>query len=359
MNRLCNKIALLVLALTLMGAQAYAQFTSTFAKNASPSQQNGLYYSLPQTMLKLDFIVHETKCEKGPLAEYADMYFSNEEPVRYATTSYELMGLNLSSVAVPDPQATFFVAFNLGRGGGNVQLEVLPNGIIRSIGNKQTNEMQETKVVPTFTPVVETKASNISGFLPILTAGKSNAQLAREAAEKIEEIRKARLFLVSGDNGPAFVPATFDAMCTKLDEMEQQYLSLFLGNKTTREVVKTVYVIPNKDVLTQTVAKFSDTEGLTEGSYGAGMPIMVQTLPLHTTETIHAPSQSAVESMSYENKVLYRIPEMANVKVTYKNRTLIEERQTVNQFGVILMAPIQNTRLEFDTNTGQIINMTM
>ncbi len=80
---------------------------------------------------------------------------------------------------------------------------------------------------------------------------------------------------------------------------------------------------------------------------------------MNTTESINAPSQSAVESMSYENKVFYRLPETANVKVMCGNKTLFEDRMVVNQLGALLTAPLTNTKLVFDTETGQIVNMRM
>ena len=107
----------------------------------------------------------------------------------------------------------------------------------------------------------------------------------------------------------------------------------------------------------QTVAKFSETDGLTVGTGGKGNMITVQTLPLNTTAAINAPSQSAVESISYDNKVFYRLPEMANVKVVFDGRTLLEERLIVNQLGVLLTAPLSNSKLVFDPETGQIVNM--
>ena len=189
--------------------------------------------------------------------------------------------------------------------------------------------------------------------------GKSNAQLAKEVADKIEEIRKAKFNLISGYYETAFNPETFKLMYEKLDAMEEEYTNLLLGNHVKKTVVKTVYVIPNKEVPTQTVAKFSESEGVTVGTGGSGTPIMVQTLSMNTTAAINAPSQSAVELMSYENKVFYRLPEMANVKVTLGRDTLIEDRVVVNQLGAVLMAPLTNTRLVFDTETGQIINMRM
>ena len=362
MNRLFNRFAFAVLALSLLCGQARAQFTTTFAKNASPGQQSGLYYSLPQTMLQLDFVIRETVCEPGPLSDYADAYFEIEDYADYQTTTYELLDVRMSSKATPDPNATFFVSYAATRGSGKAYFDVSPDGIIRSVGilgNKEeapANYVEKQEVESANSEVV---LSSNAGFMPLLTSGKSNAMLAKEAIDKIEEIRKARFYLISGDVEMASNPETFKAMCDKLDEAEQQYLSLFLGRRTTREVLCTIYVIPKKETPTQTVAKFSKAEGLTSGTAGSGDPITVQTLPLNTTAVINAPSQSAIESMSYENKVLYRIPEMANVKVAYNGRTLIEERQTVNQLGVIVMAPVSNSKLLFDTETGQIVNIRM
>ena len=87
MNTIATRIALVLMALTMVGGQLHAQFTTTFAKNVTPGQQNGFYYSLPQTMLKLDFIIEEAKLEKGPLSEYVSNYFEMEDYVEYATRS--------------------------------------------------------------------------------------------------------------------------------------------------------------------------------------------------------------------------------------------------------------------------------
>ena len=112
MNKIVTKFALLLLALMLNVGQLHAQFTTTFAKNATPGQQNGLYYSLPQTVLRIDFVIRETVSEKGPLSDYADVYFGNEDYVDYHDTSFELLDVSMSSEASPDPNATFFVTFS-------------------------------------------------------------------------------------------------------------------------------------------------------------------------------------------------------------------------------------------------------
>ena len=359
MNKIITKIALLLL-LTVMGSQLQAQFTTTFAKNVAPGQHNGVYYSLPQTMLKLDFIIEEVKLEKGPLSDYASNYFELEDAVEYETTEYRLLDVRMSTVSCPDPNALFFVTMANSRG-GKTQFDVLPNGIIRSvgIGNAADAEVVLPNINKEPLPCIREEKETVDGFIPLMMAGKSNVQMAKEVADKIAEIRKAKYYLISGDVEMASNPETFKAMYKELDAMEKEYTSLMLGKRVGKKVVKTVYVVPNKEVPTQTVAKFSDTDGLTVGTGGSGTMISVQTLSLNTTAAINAPSQSAIESMSYENKVFYRVPEMAQVKVTCGNATLLEDRVTVNQLGAMLIAPLTNTKLVFDTETGQIVNMRM
>ena len=359
MNRIF-KLALVLLVLAF-GGQLQAQFTTTFAKNVTPGQQNGLYYSLPQTMLKLDFIIEEAQLEKGPLSDYASNYFEMEDIVEYETTEYRLLDVKMSTVASPDPNALFFVTMTSARGGSKLQFDVLPNGVIRSVGvgNDAETVEPEPKPIQEKPRCCREESDYGEGFVGLMTAGKTNAMLAKEVADKIAEIRKAKFYLISGDVETASNPETFNAMYKKLDDMEKEYTSLLLGKRVTKKVVKTVYVIPNKEVPTQSVAKFSEIEGLTVGTSGSGSIITVQTLSLGTTATINAPSQSAVESMSYENKVFYRLPETANVKVTFEGDTMLEERVTVNQLGQLLMAPVTNTKLVFDTETGQIVNMRM
>ena len=362
MNRFFNRIAFAVFALSLFCGQAYAQFTTTFAKNASPGQQSGLYYSLPQTMLQLDFVIRETVCEKGPLSDYADDYFENEDFVNYKSTTYELLDVRMTPKATPDPNATFFVTVAAVRGSGKPYFDVLPNGIIKSVGAVGNKEEAPICVVENQEMTSESSKltrSEDPGFFPLLTAGKSNSQLAKEVVDKIEEIRKAKFYLISGDVEMASNPETFNAMCAKLDEAERQYMSLFLGKRTTKEVVRTIYVAPDKENAVLTVAKFSDREGLVIGETGSGDAITVEVASLNTTAAINAPSQSAVESMSYENKVFYRIPETADVKVTCDGKVLVADRLTINQLGALLMAPVAGTKLLFDTTTGQIVNMRM
>ena len=152
MKRFVTTIMFALTAIVFMGGQLRAQFVTTFAKNATPGQQNGIYYSLPQTMLRLDFVIDEIQMEKGPLSEYASTYMDMADIVEYETTEYKLVDVKLTSVASPDPNALFFVSLSTGRGGNKIQFDVMPNGIIRSVGIGAAAE-QEKPVARTEKPV--------------------------------------------------------------------------------------------------------------------------------------------------------------------------------------------------------------
>lgn len=355
MKLLSNRLFLAVLLAFAMVSSLQAQFTTTFAKNAAPNQNNGLFYSLPLTMLQLDFVILETENHEGPLSEYASSYIETTDIVDYSGKEFQMLGVEMKVTTCADPNATFFVAFGSGRGSAKTNFNVMPNGVIRSVGVDRDEE-----IAPGQVNVLESVGcSEESGFIPLLANGKSESMIAKEVADKLEQIRKAKFNLISGYYEIAFDPATFQRMYAELDAMEKEYMSLFVGKRTSKKVVKTVYVTPSKDFSTQTVAKFSEEEGLSVGTSGDGMPVTVQTLSMNATSNISTLSPSAIESMTHENKVFYRVPETANVRVMLDNQVLVERREVVNQLGVLLLAPVANMGLVFDPMTGQIVNMQM
>lgn len=355
MKRLSNRILMLVLLAFASFASVQAQFTTTFAKNAAATQNNGLFYSLPLTMLQLDFTILETEVVEGPLSDYAPSFIETSDYVDYSGKEYKLLGVDMKVMSCADPNATFFVSFSSGRGSEKTSFNVLPNGIIRSVGIDDVEEIAANQEIESEKVIY----SEEPAFIGILTNGKSQSMIAKEVADKIEEIRKAKFNIISGYYETALDPLTLKMMYDELDAMEKEYTSLFVGKRIGKQVVKTVYVTPSREVATQTVAKFSEEDGLSAGTSGVGNPITVQTLSMNATSNISTLSQSALESMSHENKVFYRIPETANVKVMYDNQVLVEKREVVNQLGVLLLAPVSNMGLLFDPKTGQIVNMKM
>ena len=351
MNRM--KSAFLLLALMAFGiGNATAQYLTTHAKVVMPGQQKGIYYALPRTVLQLDFVIEETELLEGPFSEYVYLVGADDYIMEDAM-EYRIVDVMMSTYAEPDPNATFFVEMNAKKG-ENTDFHLTSKGILQGFGMEIPTTIDQPKQViePKQIPDQERSFKYQYGI-----KGKSREQMAMAAADMITKIREEKIKLLTGFQETAFILDTYRQMYADLDQMENEYLSLFIGKRIVNKVVKTVYVTPSKEVTSQSIAKFSTEDGFSTGVAGSGDVITLQALSLKTTGSINEPSQSAVETISHENKLFYRIPETANVKVIMGSEVLLEQRETIAQYGVFMLVPLGKTKLALDPNTGQIIGM--
>ena len=353
MNRM--KSAFLLLAIMAFGiGDATAQYVTTHAKVAMPGQQKGIYYALPRTVVQLDFVVEEIELLEGPFSEFVHLVGADDF-IMEDGKEYRLADVVMTTYAEADPNATFFIEMNPKKGDAT-ELYLTSKGILQGVGIAPTPEPAQAPL----TSHLSTLTSQDRTFkYQYGSKGKSREQLAYSAADMINRIREEKIKLLTGFQETAFTLETYRQMYADLDEMEKEYLSLFIGKRIVNTVVKTVYVTPSKEVPTQTIGKFSPNEGFSGGVTGSGDVITLQALSLKTTGNINEPSRSAVETISHENKLFYRIPETANIKVTWGNEVLLEQRATIAQYGVFMLAPLGKTKLALDPNTGQIIGVAM
>ena len=349
------RIAFIMMVAMALSLTVNAQYVTSHAKIAMPGQQKGMYYALPRTVIQLDFVVEEIELLEGPYIDYvylvgADDYISGDG------MEYRLADVRMTTYAEADPNATFFVAMNTKKGEGQ-EFILNSKGILQGVGIEPVLSMER----PFFPmpPQTASKADRAFKYQYGSNAMRGQEQLARNAAEMVSRIREEKIKLITGFQETAFTLETYRQMLADLEEMEDEYLSLFIGKRIVKTTVKTVYVTPTKEVPTQTVGKFSTINGFTTDLAGSGSLITVQTLSLNTTGSINEPSQSAVESLSHENKLFYRMPETAAVKVTLGDEVIIERRETLAQFGVFMLAPLGKTKITMDPNTGQITSMGM
>ncbi len=357
-----NLKKMLITAVVLLTAStAFAQFATRNAKNVTPGQQEGFYYSVPKTVLRLDFRIEETVILEGPYSAYANRYLSVSNVARGNGHQFKLIGVTVNNYSDADPDATFFVEFT-SKSAKKVSVGLDANGVLESfvVGQnpyvEKTFANSEDTEAPKQANIIDTSMIFKSAIVPIM--GRPLDQQARVAAEKINEIRDAKMKLLTGFQEVAFDGDAVRTMYAELDVMENEYLSLFVGKRLVKEVVRSVFVTPTLENNIIPVAKFSSRNGLSS-LQGDGETITITATPSSTTASIKAPSHSAIESATHENRLVYRIPDVANVKVTYGSRLLAEQRCAISQFGVLLLAPIGKgqTALRFDVNTGRLIGV--
>lgn len=337
----------------VFGGNLNAQYATTHARTAMPGQQKGIYYALPRTVIKLDLLVDKTEMVEGPFSDFAYMVGADDVIIGDGV-EFILRDVVMSTYAEADPNATFFVTMNAKKGEAQ-PFYLNSKGILEGIGMVNENKEEQTAA-----PVqVKVSTDNKTFKYQFGTSGiRSEEQQARAAAEMIGKLREEKIKLLTGFQETAFTLDTYRQMYADLDEMESEYLSLFIGKRVVTPIVQTVYVTLSKEVPSQTVGSFSKESGFTTNEYG-GKNITVQAISLKTTGSINALSPSAVETINHDNKLFYRIPETVLVKVNFDNETLIECRETLAQFGVFMLAPLGKTKMLLDPNTGQIISMGM
>lgn len=350
------KSAFLLLALMAMGmGNATAQYITTHAKAATPGQQRGIYYALPRTVIQLDFLVEEIELLAGPYSDYVYMIGADDYIVEDGM-EYRLVDVAMTTYAEADPNATFFVEMNVKKGDA-AEFYMTPKGILQGVGIASTPSSPNSHPSPLTSHPSPLTSQDRTFKYQYGSKAKSPEQMAYAAVEMINRIRDEKIKLLTGFQETAFTLETYRQMYADLDQMENDYLSLFVGKRIVNTVVKTVYVTPSKEVPSQSIAKFSTDKGFSTGVSGSGDVITLQALSLKTTGSINEPSPSAVETISHENKLFYRIPETANVKLSWGNEVLLEKRVEIAQYGVFMLAPLGKTKLALDPTTGQITEM--
>ncbi len=164
----------------------------------------------------------------------------------------------------------------------------------------------------------------------------------------IQKIRESRFQLINGfqevNYGQSIV-----FMDQKLQQLEEDYLSLFIGKEVKNLVVQTIYYAPEPGFSGKAVVgSFTEAAGLTTGA--TSNPLTLEILPL-AGPGFNAGNQPKGR---LTNGLYYRIPALANVSLSFENKVLSREKIYISQLGTIAVAPLGKTRLQFDPETGNL-----
>jgi hypothetical protein len=129
-------------------------------------------------------------------------------------------------------------------------------------------------------------------------------------------------------------------MDEQLHKLETQYLELFLGKEVSSVASKTMYFVPDVDNKSGELIRFSD-----------GTSVSIKIIPDNISGIL------ADIPTSVLNRIYYRIPANADVKVNFGDNTYYNGRVLINQLGSVATVPLENTKLQFDETTGNIISI--
>jgi hypothetical protein len=348
------------------------------------SGKKGFFYALPQTVIRVDVTVVKHEHLKGPYAEYAAKYLDLEDVIMNDYDEYEITGIELNTIAVPDPSQYYFAEidpkaakdgkaklFSLTESGlamglnGTIDAEALKeltgksadfSGAYKDLFKyfAETNLYEETdtiiKKVVVDTAVIEKK------YFENKWVEKSDEQKAIEAANMISKIRESRFNLLTGYQEVAYDAGSITYMDGQLKQMEWDYLTLFTGLTIDKTYKYTFTALPKADAESTLVPVFSFSErnGVAGVNASGGEKVNIK---IEKTGDIGQLSDK-VAAMNQDGKdgqgFYYRIPETAIVSLKVNKDIKVQKTCAISQLGVIASLPANASVVQFHPETGGV-----
>ncbi len=368
---------LVLLMISAITETSLSQIIVSPAADKVPGESPGFLYALPKTTFKVDVIIQKTQRIKGPYSEFAEKILGISDFIKQDETQLEIIDMIVESETIPDSDAWFFVEFDE-RGSKDARslvFDLQSNGIIlgaddtpqskTTVNNKFEKTIVNGPDEKSFSYYAERnlyqRVDTIIRKITIDTmvihrnilqsawVDRNPEQKAKAAAEMIHRIRESRYNLISGfqeiDFGKSIV-----YMDQQLRELEEEYLSLFLGKEKRSLTSQSFYYTPEANTSGKTtVATFSETAGLLEPNAKAS-PV---TMEFSALSGPGFGKQSQAGSR-LTNALYYRIPAVVTVNLSFNDRSFLRKKYQISQMGAIAVAPITKTRVLFDPESGMV-----
>lgn len=341
---------------------------------AGQTAGDGAFYSLPQTVLKIDVVVKATEQLKGPYSDYAERFLGLEQVNKFDFTTWAIEDIEITTLTEPDPQELYYVesaATDL-KGLRMLSLSLDKAGMLLSAGDLEKVEAKKVgktaEVVVFENPSegmeypdfyadrqVETRIDTIIRRVTVDTAteeqlfyrqrleNSSDEEMAAKALQSIDQIRESKYNLITGFQETAYDPGSIKYMYERLDRLENEYLDLFRGKSFSEYFHHTFYVVPEpkNNRYSTTLFQFATGSGIVNGK--SGKPVQLELTGTGMEEDATATSGTGIA---------YRLPGTVEVSINFEDRILYKNRMTVNQFGTIKRLPAKRFRAEFNPETG-------
>ena len=348
-----------------------AQYITNFAKNVNCKEVEGFYYHLPRNVIRVDFVIEKSQDVKGKYNAFTRELLGTDDFIKENNTSYKIKGVDITTLTEADPNYVFFIstiADEKNKDNIGINLELTSDGIIQSFGYKEHNvenhqfssfsdeENNEVKLREFNFISIRDEDDNEDEDAEDGNAAETKYTEKEKALEIIEEIKNLRLAyfdLITGYQEVNY-GNTINYMVEQIKEMENEYLSLFLGKNNKHTYTKTFFIIPEEGKTSISLGKFSDTDGFNQ-KVGENIRIVFSDSSIGLN--VNKLSKDDIENVTYNNKIFYRSPANVTVQIMSGDKKILEERVPISQLGYIGLIPMNKMKLTFDTNTGQILSV--
>ena len=361
-------------------------------KNTVLSGHDGVYYSLPRTVIKVNVTVDRIENYKGPYAGSALKYLGLKNVVESNSVEYKITDIKVTTSAEPDPDQYYFIEFgdklsknekaglfSLSEAG--LILGTIPEGMdtvkeVRMIKAEEPPLISEKDVFPeifkysadiSFFEKIDTIIRKVNidtmtmerQYLKRTVVEKSPEQKAKEASDYISKIKDNRFNLISGFQEVNYNKETLEYMDSQLKILEKEYMKLFTGISIHKTLVFSFVYTPNPNQINaeMPVFKYSKTKGVIDLDEPGGKVVTVKIQRSGTTGTLSAFLKRTTGDEKKKHGFYYRVPELAKVTVKLDENLQDETQCLVSQLGVVTYLPVNKWKVRFYKETGGLKGM--
>jgi hypothetical protein len=350
--------------------------------------KEGLFYFLPRTVISIEITIEKTDRVKGIYAQYSSKYLGISNVIQENTSEYDIADIKIKTFNEPDPDKIFFVTMPKNKTKKNkLYISLQENGIIESVNyaiDSVLSISQQAKALTVYEDFQEAgqafrmfvnhnimeKVDTIFEYIHLdtmtiekhvlrkSTIEKDMEQRAKEASEFLVKLNDHRVSLVSGYQEVDYNNQTLNNMLGNIDQMIQEYMSLFIGKTTTQSLTYNFSIIPETTTKNTSLFLFSldKSKGINDiESSNENNNFYLELMPSLTTSRLTPIISNQQNNKKLKKGFYYNIPEKTKLVITKGDKNLIFENSImVNQFGVVHFLPNGNYRILYDSNSASL-----
>jgi len=317
-----------------------------------------IVYVLPRTVIGIQIDYVKVVEKKGPYFNYRKKYLGLNEGISADRSYWNFSQVNVTSTEEIDPNQYFMI--QSAEPVYSNYLHLTEKGLVMSpepglsnespaisyLNSCPPNEVYFTDLsvkrnINRITDSAYKQVATDTGFIKVpyleyKTRLKTSEQKAEEASNFIIKVRKRRFKLLSGQYDVFPEGSALEYAVNRLNKLEEEYLSLFLGKTVKQYYHKSYEWIPDEGNLTKELFWFSEKNGITTKDDPTGLPVILKVMesgPLPLKNMVQ-PGDSIDTSA-----LIYRVPVPVSLEVTYANKNLFTNRIMVDQLGTLFRLP--------------------
>lgn len=338
-----RKVLLSITVLLLLSTTLTIAQTKVTKRTATKSNDSGVNYFLPKSVLEIQVAVLKTETKAGLYYKYAEKYLGISNAITENKTYYELDNIRVVLTGVPDKDKSYLVELKSGTTAPFVYLT--ESGLICTINAEYTPPAENTSANEKSPAASNTKLSAETLFTEEYLRAGSTAKMAEILAKQIYKIRESRMDILTGnaDNAPSDGVA-MKLILEQLEDQEKALVELFTGTASQTTQTAIFEVEPNAEIENEIVFRFSKHLGIVDNEDLSGQPVYLNLRKMGTVDLddLEATADTKKKDKNADKGIFYNIPGQGEVEIFYGTNRIYKGAFDITQFGTtqVLANPI-------------------